>query len=97
MWINYEKALKYSRNFTQVAEQDSDGTNHEYEADTLNFAKCAEAAINKQIPQKIKEIHIDEYYCPACGTENNCNDKIVEDCYCPVCGQRIYQEDLNNE
>lgn len=40
-------------------------------------------------PMKIKEIHVDEYYCPACGSENSCNNKKVEHKFCPNCGQRI--------
>lgn len=38
---------------------------------------------------EINEIHIDEYYCPACGAENNCNQGVVEDNFCPRCGQRL--------
>ena len=43
--------------------------------------------IEHEKPMKIKEIHLDEYFCPACGSENNCNDGIVGDNYCPNCGQ----------
>lgn len=45
----------------------------------------------QQLPLKIKEVHVDEYYCPACGSENNCDQGIVEDKFCPKCGQAIYQ------
>ena len=38
---------------------------------------------------EINEIHVDEYYCPACGAENNCDQGVVEDNFCPRCGQRI--------
>lgn len=48
-----------------------------------------EFALLKQIPREIEEIHCDEYYCPACGAENNCDQYIVYDLYCPHCGQRI--------
>lgn len=41
---------------------------------------------------QIKEIHLDEYYCPACGAENNCNQRIVEDRFCPECGQKLKVE-----
>ena len=41
---------------------------------------------------QIKEIHLDEYYCPACGAENNCNQGIVEDRFCPECGQKLKVE-----
>lgn len=46
-------------------------------------------ALEKQIPKKITEIHVDEYYCPACGAELNCNDAKVEDKYCRECGQKF--------
>ena len=42
---------------------------------------------------QIKETHLDEYYCPACGSENNCNLRIVEDKFCPECGQRLKQRE----
>lgn len=38
---------------------------------------------------EINEIHVDEYYCPACGTENNCDQGVVEDNFCPRCGRRL--------
>ena len=62
---------------------------------TSSFLKRKEAihlaiqCMRKQIPMKIKEIHVDEYYCPACGSELNCNDARVEDKYCSECGQRF--------
>lgn len=44
----------------------------------------------KSVPKKVKEIHCDEYYCPACGSENNCSDThTVGDKFCPECGQAI--------
>lgn len=43
----------------------------------------------KNTPVKVKEIHIDEYYCPTCGAENGCSDGKVEDNFCPNCGQRF--------
>lgn len=47
----------------------------------------------REVAMKIKEIHIDEYYCPACGAENNCDQGIVGDKFCPVCGQRLKWKD----
>ena len=38
---------------------------------------------------EINEIHVDEYYCPACGSENNCDQGVVEDNFCPRCGHRL--------
>lgn len=40
---------------------------------------------------QVEEVHLDEYYCPACGAENNCNQGIVGDKFCPECGQRLKQ------
>lgn len=51
----------------------------------------------KQIPLEVTEVHVDEYRCPACGSKNNCNDRIVEDNYCPECGQRIFQNNSTRE
>lgn len=42
---------------------------------------------------EINEIHVDEYFCPACGSENNCDQGVVEDRFCPMCGQRLKWED----
>ena len=38
---------------------------------------------------EINEIHVDEYYCPACGAENNCDQGVVEDNFCQRCGRRL--------
>lgn len=38
---------------------------------------------------QIKEVHIDEYICPACGAENLCDQGIVQDKFCPNCGQAL--------
>lgn len=43
----------------------------------------------RNTPMEIKEIHCDEYFCPACGSENNCDQYMVYDRYCPVCGQAL--------
>lgn len=51
-------------------------------------------ALEKRIPMKVEEIHVDEYVCPACGAEN-LNGDFKKICYhfCPMCGQAIYQEE----
>lgn len=46
-------------------------------------------ALEKQIPKSIKEVQVDEYYCPACGAENNCDQGVIEDKFCPNCGQAL--------
>lgn len=55
-------------------------------------ADAIEKLSRKETPMKITEIHVDEYYCPACGAENNCDQGDVQDAYCPVCGQRLLPE-----
>lgn len=52
--------------------------------------ECREAR-KKQEPMEVTDIHVDEYYCPACGTENCCDQGIVGDKYCPFCGQALKQ------
>ena len=46
-------------------------------------------AQEKRHPMQVKEIHIDEYYCPACGAENCCDQGVVGDKFCPNCGQAL--------
>ena len=60
--------------------------------DLKEAADVIEATNRRETPMKITEIHADEYYCPACGAENNCDQGYVQDAYCPVCGQRLLQE-----
>ena len=42
---------------------------------------------------EVNFVHLDEYYCPACGSENNCDQGVVEDKFCPMCGQRLRREE----
>ena len=52
--------------------------------------ECREA-VEKQKGMQVNEIHVDEYFCPACGSENNNGDfGVPGDHYCPICGQAIY-------
>lgn len=52
--------------------------------------ECREA-MEKQKGMQANEIHVDEYFCPACGSENNNGDfGVPGDHYCPICGQAIY-------
>ena len=53
-------------------------------------ADAIEKMSHRETPMKITEIHVDEYYCPACGAENNCDQGYVQDAYCPACGQRFF-------
>ncbi len=47
----------------------------------------------RDTPAKIREIHVDEYYCPVCGSENDCDQGKIEHKFCPLCGQRLETED----
>lgn len=48
-------------------------------------------ALKKRIPAEVEEIHVDEYFCPACGAENNADQGAVPDDFCPCCGQALAQ------
>ena len=54
-------------------------------------------AVEKQKGMQVNEIHVDEYFCPACGSENSCGYGKVHDKYCPICGHAIYQEGSEEE
>ena len=76
-----------------LPDYDFTGEERDFEVYCLHRALYrAMDALEKQIPMKVTDIHVDEYYCPACGAENNCDQGIVEDKFCPVCGQAILQE-----
>ena len=60
-------------------------------------ADAIEKRSKRETPMKITEIHVDEYYCPACGAENNCDQGYVQDAYCPACGQRLSPEPPKEE
>lgn len=61
----------------------------DYEA--IGTVKECREAREKQEGMQVNEIHVDEYFCPACGSENNNGDiGCPGDHYCPVCGQAIY-------
>lgn len=60
----------------------------EYEDTGLTPEQIRELT-ERDTAMEINEIHVDEYYCPACGAENNCDQDVVEDNFCPRCGQRI--------
>lgn len=62
--------------------------------DLKEAADVIEELSQRETPMKITEIHVDEYYCPACGAENNCDQGYVQDTYCPVCGQRLLAEEV---
>lgn len=61
------------------------------------YEPADEELSRRETPMKITEIHVDEYYCPACGAENNCDQGCVQDAYCPACGQRLLQEPPKEE
>lgn len=48
-----------------------------------------EKAIRKQTPMKVTDIHVDEFYCPACGGEVTGAPYN----YCPICGQKFEIEE----
>ena len=59
-----------------------------YEDTGLTPEKIVELK-ERDVAMEVNEIHVDEYYCPACGAENNCDQGVVEDNFCLRCGQRL--------
>ena len=59
-----------------------------YEDTGLTPEQIRELA-ERDTAMEINEIHVDEYYCPACGAENNCDQGVVEDNFCPMCGRKL--------
>lgn len=55
---------------------------------SIDFSRLMELK-ERDAAMEITEIHVDEYYCPACGAENNCDQGVVKDNFCPRCGQRL--------
>ena len=69
-------------------------TNYDAATDIMKHqTEYIEELSRRETPMKITEIHVDEYYCPACGAENNCDQGYVQDAYCPVCGQHLLAEE----
>lgn len=53
------------------------------------------AALLKQEEVNVRDVHVDEYYCPTCGAENNCDQGVVHDNYCPNCGQKFNKTSIS--
>ena len=90
-WIDENRAIPrvdlrrcgHERCTTQLARYEDTGLT------TLEIMELKE----RDTPMEVTEIHVDEYYCPACGAENNCDQGVVEDNFCPRCGQRLKWEE----
>lgn len=66
-----------------------DSTPKKFANDMFEAAEVIIQLQHKEAPMLITNIHVDEYYCPACGSENNADQGAVSDTYCPNCGQRL--------
>ena len=58
----------------------------------VEILETAIAALEKQIPAKVTEIHVDDFICPSCGNESCTTDYSKVPSHCPECGQSLYQE-----
>ena len=92
----YEDLVKRLR-FAAIAADSGNEIGESFYADIMRAADAIENLNRRETPMKITEIHVDEYYCPACGAENNCDQGYVQDVYCPVCGQRLLPEPPKEE
>jgi len=45
-------------------------------------------SLDKQIPKKPLDVHLDDWTCPNCFSECNADEHRGDD-YCPICGQAI--------
>lgn len=76
---HYEECPEINKIYERLAEYEDTGLTPE------EIRELAE----RDAAMEINEIHVDEYYCPDCGAENNCDQGVVEDKFCPRCGQRF--------
>ena len=79
-----------------IALSEEDAKNWEDYKEIGTVEECREA-VERQKLMRVNEVHVDEYFCPACGSENNCDYGKVHDKYCPMCGHAIYQEESEEE
>lgn len=82
---------------THPAQDDADRMSNNIHLYCKSAADAIEAINRRETPMKITEIHVDEYFCPACGAENNCDQGYVQDAYCPACGQRLLPQPPEEE
>lgn len=93
--MNWEAIEVLRKNFPKICKMVDGRLKDGFDDTESEFGQAltvAIAAIQKQIPKLVTEIHCDEYFCPACGAENNAELYKVSDNYCPVCGQRLAVE-----
>lgn len=76
---HYEECPEINKIYERLAEYEDTGLTPE------EIVELKE----RDTAMEINEIHVDEYYCPACGAENNCDQGVVEDNFCPRCGRRL--------
>ena len=62
-----------------------------------HYFESAANALDRTYPMVVTEIHVDEYICPNCGTENLCDQGVVTDHFCPYCGQALKVEKHENQ
>ena len=96
----YDEIVKRLREVADEVDNDYNVDPYNAEQRCLSILQAADVMndlIRRETPMKITEIHVDEYYCPACGAENNCDQGYVQDNYCPVCGQRLLPEPPKEE
>ena len=94
-----ERALAWCEEELQRAEDWEDyaakqGTDDDLQqaVQAVEETRATVDALRKRLPMHVTYIHCDEYYCPACGSENNCDQGKVHDKYCPQCGQRLERQ-----
>lgn len=89
-WCKEE--LRHAENAEAAAAAHGSDDDLQMAAMTVEEISAMIDALRKRLPMHVTYIHCDEYFCPACGSENNCDQGKVHDKYCPQCGQKFEKE-----
>ena len=102
--MSLEEAKRVFREWETLCRHNATDSGDDIDKDSIELYRAIQAADKafqrlseleaKNSPIQIKEIHCDEYICPACGRENNNGREFKpQDKYCPNCGQKFKMED----
>lgn len=87
-----EEELRHAEDLEAAAAKHGSDDDLQMAAMTVEEISAMIGALRKRLPMHVTYIHCDEYFCPACGGENNCDQGRVDDKYCPQCGQRLERQ-----
>ena len=79
MWVEAYEDMKIRKKMVQA----------QCESCWTNNAELGLVALKTQVPVEVTDIHVDEFFCPVCGSEIPHDIDDVKPNYCEVCGQRL--------